>query len=381
MFSRRRILSLWLSHLSTDRIRRQWYAEDARLAATPHPSPLVVFGKRGNVDLLTAVDATAERLGLHAGLALAQARAMHPALIAVPEDAAADARLLDTIADWCLRYTPLVAIDPPDGILLDIGGCAHLFGGEAKLRARSPARAWPAPACAAHAAIAATIGTAWAAARFDVLRWSDQPDRVVIIPTGGERDAIAPLAARRAAASCRDRRGAGARRPETHRRYRRPAARAACRTLRQRSADASSTARSAATDEPLCPRLPVAPYIAEQRFPEPIAREEDVLADRRTAGRPARRRRSSAAAKARAASSCCCSAPTARCKRIDGRHIAAGARSARRSAHCSSSGSPRSATRSTRASASTSRGFRCSPPNRCPEEQIGLGGGDDASRT
>jgi protein ImuB len=29
--------------------------------------------------------------------------------------------------------------------------------------------------------------------------------------------------------------------------------------------------------EPLNPRLPVAPYVAEQRFPEPIAREEDVL--------------------------------------------------------------------------------------------------------
>src|SRR6185312_16587674 len=30
--------------------------------------------------------------------------------------------------------------------------------------------------------------------------------------------------------------------------------------------------------EPLMPRLPVPPYVAEQRFPEPIAREEDVLA-------------------------------------------------------------------------------------------------------
>ena len=52
----------------------------------------------------------------------------------MPEDQAADARLLAAIADACQRYTPLVALDPPDGILLDIGGCAHLFGGEAKLR-------------------------------------------------------------------------------------------------------------------------------------------------------------------------------------------------------------------------------------------------------
>ncbi len=38
--------------------------------------------------------------------------------------------------------------------------------------------------------------------------------------------------------------------------------------------------------EPLNPRLPVAPYVAEQRFAEPIAREEDVLGTvQRLAGR------------------------------------------------------------------------------------------------
>ena len=72
-------------------------------------------------------------LGLATGLALAQARAMHPGIDAVPEDAEADAALLESIADWCLRYTPLVACDAPDGLLLDISGCAHLFGGEREL--------------------------------------------------------------------------------------------------------------------------------------------------------------------------------------------------------------------------------------------------------
>src|SRR5256884_4237125 len=123
--SSQRFLSLWVDRLSTDRIARQWREA---------PSPLVVFGKRGNLDLLLAVDAAAERLGLAPGLALAQARAMHPTLTAVPEDQAADTRLLDAIADGCQRYTPLVTVDPPDGVLLDIGGCAHLFGGEENLR-------------------------------------------------------------------------------------------------------------------------------------------------------------------------------------------------------------------------------------------------------
>ena len=101
--SSQRLLSLWLRRLSTDRIVRTSRARRLKL-------PLVVYGKRGNAELLVAVDAAAERLGLTPGLALAQARAMHPGLEAVEEDAEADARLLDTIADWCLRYTPLVAL-------------------------------------------------------------------------------------------------------------------------------------------------------------------------------------------------------------------------------------------------------------------------------
>ncbi|MGB7858320.1 MAG: DNA polymerase Y family protein, partial [Pseudolabrys sp.] len=95
--------------------------------------PLVVTGKRGNVEVLTAVNDAARRLGLTSGLALAQARAMHPDIDVAAEDVEADAALLDSIADWCLRYTPLVACDMPDGLLLDIRGCAHLYGGEREL--------------------------------------------------------------------------------------------------------------------------------------------------------------------------------------------------------------------------------------------------------
>src|SRR6516225_9668172 len=72
--SSQRILSLWLEQLSTDRIAQRWH--DARRASFP----LVVYGRRGNLDLLTAVNGAAERLGVRGGLALAQARAKHPAL-------------------------------------------------------------------------------------------------------------------------------------------------------------------------------------------------------------------------------------------------------------------------------------------------------------
>jgi len=192
---------------------------------------------------------------------------MHPTLTAVPEDQAADARLLDAIADGCQRYTPLIAVDPPDGVLLDIGGCAHLFGGEANLRGDLLAR-MTRFGFSARAAIAATIGAASAAARFgDATADANRGER--------ERLAPLPLAALRlphetVAALAR----VGLKRiGDILDLPRAPlAARFGADLLRQLD---RALGRE---DEPLTPRLPVARYVAEKSFPEPIAREEDVLA-------------------------------------------------------------------------------------------------------
>src|SRR5262249_10207012 len=96
----------------------------------------------------------------------------------------ADARLLDALADACQRYTPLVALDPPDGILLDITGCAHLFGGEATLCDDLLARMtrW---GFSARIAIAGTIGAASALARFGEVGITEA--------SGDPRDDRAPL--------------------------------------------------------------------------------------------------------------------------------------------------------------------------------------------
>jgi protein ImuB len=268
--SSQRILSLWLQRLSTDRIARQW--RDAS-PSSPLPasgeSPLVVFGKRGNLDLLLAVDAEAERLGLTVGLALAQARAMHPTLTAVPADAAADACFLDAIAEACQRYTPLVALDPPDGILLDIGGCAHLFGGEENLCDDVLARMtrW---GFSARAAIATTIGAASALARFGEIgppcdAGLDARERLAPLPLPALRLSEETVAALARVGLKRIGDILGLPRAPL-------AARFGTDLLRQLD---RALGRE---DEPLSPRLPVAPYVAEKSFHEPIAREEDVLA-------------------------------------------------------------------------------------------------------
>ena len=121
----RRYLSVWLRRLSTDRIER-------RLSA-PADGPRVVVASIKSAQRIVALNDAAARLGLKPGMALADARAMYPALPVADADAEADRRLLEAIADWCDRYTPLVGLDPPDGLVLDITGCAHLFGGEAAL--------------------------------------------------------------------------------------------------------------------------------------------------------------------------------------------------------------------------------------------------------
>jgi protein ImuB len=127
--------------------------------------PLVVVAPIKSALRLTAMNAAAADLGLKVGMALADARAMHPRLVVADADPSADQHLLAAIADWCDRYTPLVGLHPPDGLILDISGCAHLFGGEAAL-GRDLVRRLRAHGFAARAAIADTVGCAWAVARF-----------------------------------------------------------------------------------------------------------------------------------------------------------------------------------------------------------------------
>src|SRR5262245_61755011 len=95
-------------------------------------TPSVVVAKENNALVIYSLDDAAARYGLTVGLPLANARAICPHIEVHDADPAADAKTLDDIADWCDRFTPLVALDAPHGLFLDITGCAHLFGGEVK---------------------------------------------------------------------------------------------------------------------------------------------------------------------------------------------------------------------------------------------------------
>ena len=141
---------------------------------------------------------------------LADARALVPDLITAGGEPQADRRLIETIAGWCDRYTPWVAIDPlggalaeegieacsaggfggDAGLLLDVSGCSHLFGpdeaGERGLLADLTQRLSRLD-FACRAAMADTAGAAWALARY-AERQAD-----LFCPVRGHRDAIAKL--------------------------------------------------------------------------------------------------------------------------------------------------------------------------------------------
>ena len=147
--------------------------------------PLVTVAQDGGRQVLAAVDAVARNLGLRPGLALAEARARIPGLLVAPADPAAEAAGLARLAAWCLRYAPLAAPDPADGIWIDITGAAHLAGGEAALLA-DLRRRLGAAGFSSRVAVADTPGAAWALARYGTA------GEAVLAP-GGQAAALAPL--------------------------------------------------------------------------------------------------------------------------------------------------------------------------------------------
>ncbi|MCA0424271.1 MAG: DNA polymerase Y family protein [Proteobacteria bacterium] len=154
----RRYLALWCPFLSTDRARRiSGPGRDER--------PFVLVEKAKGALRIGAVDAKAAGLGLRLGMMLTQARALVPGVMTEEADLAADAHLLHILAEACEIFTPLVALRGQDGVILDISGCAHLFGGERAL-GQAARRRMQMIGVQTQAAIAGTPEAAWAFARF-----------------------------------------------------------------------------------------------------------------------------------------------------------------------------------------------------------------------
>jgi protein ImuB len=181
-----RILSVWSPNWAIATWRRKHPSSSP--ADSPPPSaegaPFALIATERGVRRLHAVSEAAAALGLFAGQKATDALALVPELVTDEADPEGDLASLDALVDWCVRVSPAVAADPPDGLLLDITGVAHLWGGERAmlddLLERLARQAIP-----ARAAVAGSAGAAWALARFG-------EDRCVA-PPGAEAERLAPL--------------------------------------------------------------------------------------------------------------------------------------------------------------------------------------------
>jgi protein ImuB len=152
----RRYLSLWFRHLMTD-----WFT---RLRPALKDAPFVFAATQKSRQVITYVSALAASHGVTAGMTVSDAKVLVPNLDVNFSDTNPET-LLHRIALRCIRYSPDVSIDPPDGLILNITGCTHLWGGEERYYKEITGR-FLAGGYHARGAIADTAGAAWAVARF-----------------------------------------------------------------------------------------------------------------------------------------------------------------------------------------------------------------------
>jgi protein ImuB len=173
----KRFVSIWFRSLKTD-----WFT---RRQPGLSNIPFVLSSPDHGRMVVTAANAVAQAGSVDTGMVVADARAIITSLQVLDDKPGLSEKLLNRFAEWFIRYTPMVAVDPPDGLILDASGCAHLWGGEQQyledIISRLKNFGYD-----VNVAISSSIGTSWAIARFG---------RHSYIIDNGDRTALLPLPA------------------------------------------------------------------------------------------------------------------------------------------------------------------------------------------
>jgi protein ImuB len=112
-----------------------WLSIEA-LSPAAAKGPRAVVEMQGQTQYIVAVSEHAQRFGVRAGMGMAAALALVPTLEMLTRDPPLEKQLLEQIATRAHRFTPRVSLVPPDGLVLEVKGSLHLFGGaEALVRA------------------------------------------------------------------------------------------------------------------------------------------------------------------------------------------------------------------------------------------------------
>ncbi|MBV7395511.1 DNA polymerase Y family protein [Mameliella sediminis] len=157
MPAHRRILSLWFPRLGAERLIR----------AEPHLAevPFATVAQEGPARVLGSLSLAASQAGLRTGQPLRDAHAMCAGLLTRPAHPRQEEAFLGALHRWAGKFSPWVAAEAPDALVIDLTGCAHLFGGEEQLAAQVTQDCADLGLTVLYG-IADTLGAAWALARF-----------------------------------------------------------------------------------------------------------------------------------------------------------------------------------------------------------------------
>lgn len=153
----KRFVSIWFPYLLTD-----WHSIRQPAYRT---ASLVLKGSDHGKVMVTALNQVAKTNGITKGMTLADARAIFPDIVALDEAPELAQNILKKMAEWCIRFTPVAAPNPPDGLLLDVSGCTHLWGGD-EAYVKEISHRFETMGYQTKIGLADTVGSAWAVARF-----------------------------------------------------------------------------------------------------------------------------------------------------------------------------------------------------------------------
>lgn len=173
---KKRYLSLWFPYLLADQMAtKEKFLQD---------QPFALVAKERNKEIIIVLSHAAKKEGLRTQMPLADARIFVPSLLAFPYVKEQQEKLLQSLGEWLIRYTPHVAIDSPDGLILEVSGCTHLWKGEIlylkEIKDRLKRGGYH-----LNIAIADTIAAAWAITHYgkdEVIKEGEQMQSILALP-------------------------------------------------------------------------------------------------------------------------------------------------------------------------------------------------------
>ncbi|MEH6646403.1 Y-family DNA polymerase [Sulfitobacter sp.] len=156
-----RIVSVFFPDLAMDRWKR---ITAAQRTLPDEAVPVVLAAQGSHGPVVHAVNAAGVGRGIMVGARVVDVQAIHPDLHVEQADPQGDQVLLERLAHWARRWCPWTVAEQ-DGILMDVRGSAHLFGGEAQM-VRDMHSRFVMQGLRARLALAPTRGAAQMLARF-----------------------------------------------------------------------------------------------------------------------------------------------------------------------------------------------------------------------